>query len=200
MLTTRDNRDCPISALESHVVGESMKLPPVKLLVALTFSLLLNWLPSMGGIPQSQAQYSLRTLGFYDPNRIGYESLPVKILGAGGGKLTPNEKFKIFASGFKNEAHKNIKAVAFSYYIFKSDNLDVAIDNGKTALIALEIPALEQRMVRIHVVNVDDIPSLAYKPGEEFYLEMAVTDVHYDDGSTWQATELPGKMKRLKTP
>jgi hypothetical protein len=177
-----------------------MKLPLVKLLVALTFSLLLIWPTSMSGIPQSEGRYSLRTLGFYHPNRIGYESLPVKILGAGGGKLGPHEKFKIFASGFKNEAAKNIKAIRFSYFIFNSDNLDVAIDTGHSDLIPFDLPALERRMVRVHVVNVDDVPSLAYKQGQEFHLEVAVTEVHYDDGSIWRAADVPGKMNHDKEP
>lgn len=177
-----------------------MKHPLVGLLVALTLYPILISPPSLAGIPRSQARYSLRTLTPYNPKRVGYESLPVKVIGAGGGKLGPNEKFKIFASGLKNEASKNVKAARFSYYIFKSDNLDDAIDSGQTDLIALDLPAFEQRRERIHVVDVDDIPSLAYKQGEEFHLEVAVTEVHYDDGSIWQSTDLPGKMNRAKAP
>ncbi len=176
-----------------------MKQSLIALLLALTFCLALMP-PSLRASSPAQERFSLRTLTPYDPNRVGYESLVVKLIGAGGGKLGPREKFKVFASGFKNEAAKNIKAIRFSYFIFKSDDLDVAIDTGHTDIIPLELMALERRWVRIHVVNVDDVPSLAYQPGHEFHLEVAVTEVHYSDGSIWQAADLPGKMNRTKEP
>lgn len=64
----------------------------------------------------------------------------------------------------------------------------------------MELSAFEQRKVEILVGYVDDIPLLSYKPDEQFHLEVAVTEVHYDDGSVWQATDLPQKLTPTKTP
>jgi len=176
-----------------------MKRPLVGLLV--TVALCISFLSqSIAQTPQSPKRFSRLALTPYNPKRIAYESLPVRVIGVGGGKLGPNEKFEIFASRLKNEGSKSVKATRFSYYIFKSDNLDDAIYTGQTGLIALDLPAFEQRKVGIHVVVVDDIPSLEYKQGEEFRLEIAVTEVHYDDGSIWQAKDLPQKLIPARAP
>ena len=178
-----------------------MKLVPLSLIV------ILACLPSaisrqvIVQYPDSQAptRFSLRTMSQYNPSRIGYESLPVQILSAGGGKLGPREKFRILVSLLKNQTEKNIKAVRFSCFIFKFSDWDEVIETRQTALIPADLFAFEQRKVDILVGYVDDIPLLSYKPGEEFHMEVAVTEVHYDDGSTWQATDLPQKLNVPKT-
>jgi hypothetical protein len=179
---------------------KNMKLQFVGLLGALILCLTFITEQSIAQSSQPPKRFSYLSLTPYNPKRVGYESLPVRVIGAGGGKLGPNEKFEIFASWLKNETSKEVKAARFSYYIFKSDNLDHAIHTGQTAVIDLDLPAFEQRKVRIHVVDVDDIPSLAYKQGEEFRLEVAITEVHYIDGSIWQVTDLPGEMNLVKAP
>ena len=146
-----------------------------------------------------QARNSVFTMMPYDRDRIGYESLPVKLIGLGGGRLSPDEKLKIFASMLKNDASKNVRAVRFRYFVFRADNLDEAIQTDQTEVIPVQLPALEKLKVQIHVVNIDDVSSLAYKQGAKFHLEVAVNEVHYDDGSLWQATDLPAKQRRFKT-
>jgi hypothetical protein len=150
--------------------------------------------------PQTPTRFSLRTLAPYLPSRIGYESLPVQIGGAGGGKLGPNEKFKILVSLLKNRTGKNIKAVKFSCFIYKFNDWDNVLENRQSSLIPVELFALEQRKVDILVGYVDEIPLLSYKPGEEFHMEIAVTEVYYDDGSVWQAIDLPQKLNPTKNP
>jgi hypothetical protein len=177
-----------------------MRLRLAGLFVVLTLCATFTTEQSIAQTSQSSKRFSYLSLTPYNPKRVGSGSLPVLLAGIGGGKLGPNEKFEIFASLLKNETSKNVKAVRFGYYIFKSDNLDDAVDSGQTALILVDLSALERRRVRIHVVDVDDIPSLEYKQGEEFHLEVAVTEVHYDDGSIWEATDLPQKLNSTKTP
>jgi hypothetical protein len=152
-----------------------------------------------GQTPDPQApRFSLRTLIPYNPSRIGYESLPVKVVGAGGGKLGAREKFKILVSGLRNSTPKNVRAIKISCFIFKFGAWDEVLESRQTSLIPLDLPPFEQRKVEVLVGYVDDIPVLAYKPGQEFHLEVAVTEVHYDDGSIWLATDLPQKLTPAK--
>ncbi|HEV7475497.1 MAG TPA: hypothetical protein VGN90_15695 [Pyrinomonadaceae bacterium] len=175
-----------------------MKLSLVGLFVAFTFCASLFSPPSVAGSATSQGPYARFSMTFYNPKRLGYESLPVLVTGAGGGKLGPNVKFKIFVSMLKNATAKNVKAVKFSYFVFKLDNLDEPIQTNQTDLIAVDLPALEQRKVDIHVVDVEDITSLSSKQSGEFRLELAVSEVQYEDGSSWQGTNLPQKMEPAK--
>jgi hypothetical protein len=149
---------------------------------------------------QIPTRYALRTLGPYNSSRIGYESLPVRVVGGGGGKLGPNEKFKFRVSLIRNDTVKNVAAVKITSFIFKFDNQDELVETRQTALIPLELLAGRSRTVDLLVGYVDDIPLLCNNPSQEFSLEMAITEVHYDDGSIWQATDLPQKRQPTKTP
>jgi len=136
----------------------------------------------------------------YHPFRLGYESLPVKVVGVGGGRLGPNERFRIFASCLKNATAKSVTAVKFSYFVFGAKGLGEVLEKGDTALIAIDLRALETRKVEIQVVYTDEILLFRNKPGEKYRIELAVTEVHYDDGSTWQGTDLPQKFDPTRTP
>ena len=70
----------------------------------------------------------------------------------------------------------------------------------QTNLMPLDLAAFEQRKVDLVIGYVEEIPLLAYQPGEEFHLEFAVTEVHYDDGSIWQGTDLPQRRNLPKAP
>ncbi len=128
---------------------------------------------------QTPTRYSLRTILPYSLSRIGSEALPVKVTGAGGGKLGPNEKFRIHVSMMKNEAAKTVTAIKISSFIFKFSDEDELVETLQTDLKQLELKAGERRMVDILVGYVDDIPLLCDNPGQEFSLEMAVTEVSF---------------------
>ena len=149
---------------------------------------------------QTPIRYSLRTLSPYDFKRIGYETLPVRILGGGGGKLGSREKFRLHASVIKNYTSKKVVAVRFTFFVFKFSDPDELVGVQQTDLMPLELAPLERQKLDLVIGYVEDIPLLAYKPGAEFHLEFAVTEVHYDDGSIWQATDLPQKRNLPKTP
>lgn len=157
--------------------------------------------PLVAANAQSQTPYknSPFRLTTYSKLRTGFES-PVEISQLRGGKAGPNEKLAVEVMQLKNEAAKNIRAIKFQTFIFDSNDLNVALERVQTSIFTLDIPALEGRKCQILILNVDDIPLLAYKPGQEFRLEVAVAEVHYDDGSIWQATALPGKLVLPKRP
>lgn len=175
--------------------------------LALSLIVILAWWPSsiarrttvQDQDSQSPTRFSLRTLSQYNPARIGYEFLPVEILSAGGGKLGPRAKFRILVSLIRNRTEKNIQAIKFSCFIFKFIDWDEVVETRQSALIPVELRAYEKRKVDILVGYVDDIPLLSYKPGEEFHMEVAVTEIQYDDESIWRATDLPQKLSVPKT-
>jgi hypothetical protein len=151
--------------------------------------------------PEDQpTRFSLRTFSQYNENRLGYEALPVRILVGGGGKLGSREKFRLHASVIKNYTPKKVVAVRFTFFVFKFSDPDELVGVQQTDLMPLELAGFERRKVDLVIGYVEEIPLLAYKPGEEFHLEFAVTEVHYDDGSIWQATDLPQKRDLPKTP
>ena len=148
--------------------------------------------PVLAQNPESEpTRYSLRTFSQYNSFRIGYETLPVRILVGGGGKLGPRERFRLHVSVIKNYTPKKVMAVKFTFFVFKFSDWDELVGVQQTDLMPLELADSEQRKIDLIIGYVDDIPLLVYKDGQQFHLEFAVTEVHYDDGSIWQATDLP---------
>jgi len=131
--------------------------------------------------------------------RAGYESLPLQVVNASGGKLGPCEKFKILVSSLKSQSPKAVKAVKFNWYLFNVNDLDKAVATEQTALVEVNLAPREQRAFDILIVNLDDIPLLRDEnPNEEFRLEVAVTEIHYEDGSVWEGKSLPEKIDPSK--
>lgn len=143
--------------------------------------------------------YSLRTFAPYH-SRLGFESLPIRITSGGGGKLGPNEKFKLHVSGIKNDGDKTVTAVKITFFIFKFDSQDELVESTETAQIPVELMAGELKRVDLLVGYVDDIPLLCNYSGQPFMLEMAITEAQYDDGSVWRATDLPQKQIPASAP
>jgi hypothetical protein len=177
-----------------------MSHQPLRCSLALTSFFALVFNPFVAGVSHSQTpyKYSRFAYTFYNDLRTGYELPPVQMLRMGGGKRGPNEKFKIGVSLLLNKTEKNVKAVKFKAFIFNRKDLDEALETIETPIIELDVPALARRECDVLILYADDIPLLAYKPGEEFHLEVAVAEVQYDDGSIWEAKNLPGKRDPSK--
>jgi hypothetical protein len=127
----------------------------------------------------------------YSDQREGYESLPVRVAGVRGGKLGPEEKTKIEVSALENRSTKPITAAKFSWYLFNMNDLDKVVQTGQTALTNVDLMPKERRRFDIFILYLEDIPLLRDEnPMENFILEVAVTEVHYQDGSMWEATGL----------
>jgi len=67
-------------------------------------------------------------------------------------------------------------------------------------MISIDLQQLENRHVEIHILDADDVPLLlsVNSPNEVLALEVAVTEVHYVDGTTWQADDLPQTIDPAK--
>lgn len=131
--------------------------------------------------------------------RVGYNSLLVEVVNVSGVKLSPAEKFKILVSGLNNRLPKAVKAVKFNWYLFNVKDLNKVVENEQTHLVEVNLAPHEKRNVHIFIVNLEDIPLLRDKnPDGEFRLEVAVTEIHYEDGNVWEAKELPAKLDPAK--
>jgi hypothetical protein len=171
-----------------------MKHPRIGLMLMLAaccVPLLEREAKSQGETRPNDARVSLT---YYLEARLGYQSLPVRVVSAGGGKLGAKEPFKVFASALKNATEKKVAAVRVSYFIFKTRDLTEVLEKGETDLIHIELNANETSKVRIDVLNFEDSPLLKNKWEDEYRIEVAVTEVRYDDGTIWRGTELPQKI------
>ena len=175
-----------------------MRLLSLRFILILTLALVLN--PFVAWVSQAQtpSTYSRFALRLYNESRTGYEMPPARILRLGGGKLGPNEKLKIGVSLLQNKAEKNIRAVKFKTFIFNRKDINEVLETVQTPLTAIDVPALTQRECDILIFYADDIPLLAYQAGEEYRLEVAISQVQYDDGTIWEAKHLPGKLDPSK--
>ena len=145
--------------------------------------------------PAIQARNWGLSFGRYDMSRAGCSELPVQVISVPGGKLGPTEKFKIYVSRVKNTTSKAISAVRFNWYLFDSYNLNKLVQTAKTPLYELSMNPHAEVVVEVFITNVEDIPILRdSNPAGTFHLEVAATEVHYEDGSVWLAKDLPGSL------
>jgi hypothetical protein len=136
------------------------------------------------------------TYGRYDTSRAGSNDLPLRVLSVPGGKLGPAEKFRIFVSRLNNNSNKAIIAARFTWLLFDARDLNKTVQKSQTELVNLNIEAQTEVSVNIDIVNLEDIPLLREKnPSGTFHLEVAATEVHYNDGSVWVAKDVPGRIR-----
>jgi hypothetical protein len=139
------------------------------------------------------------SFGRYDTSRAGYWELPVQVISVPGGKLGPTEKFRIYVSRLKNNTSKAISAVRFNWYLFDSYDLNKLVQTAKTPLYEVSMNPRAEVVVEVFITNVEDIPILRdSNPMGVFHLEVAATEVHYEDGSVWLAKDLPGSLDLSK--
>ena len=135
------------------------------------------------------------SFGRYNTARAGYSSLPVQVISAPGGKLGPNEKFRIYVTKLKNNTSKALSAVKFSWYLFGSYDLNKLVDTGQTSSFEVSMKPRAELESEFLVTNLEDIPILRDKnPTGTYHLEVAVSEVRYEDGSVWLAKDLPGHL------
>lgn len=149
--------------------------------------------------PTIQARNWGISYGRYNTSRVCYEALPVQVISVPGGKSGPTEKFRIYVSRLKNNTSKAISAVRFNWYLFDSYDLNKLVQTAKTPLYELSMNPRAEVVVDLFVTNVEDIPILRdTNPIGTFHLEVAATEVHYEDGSVWLAKDLPGSLDLSK--
>jgi hypothetical protein len=134
----------------------------------------------------------------YSQFREDFDSLPLRVVGMRGGKLSPNEKFRIEVTNLENRSNKSISYAEFSWYLFDNTDLNQLFDSGKTDPVEITLPPNEERKWHIFVLNIEDIPFLKNNPKGTFTLEVGVAKITYSDGSTWEPAVSPGKFVHEK--
>ena len=147
---------------------------------------------------ETSFNYARISLTFYSDSRQGYQSLPVRVVGASAGKLNATQPFKVFASALRNHTAKNVTKVKLSYFVFRAGDLEDVLEKGETPLIKVGLHAHETRNVKIHVFNFEDSRLYNSSSEDHYRIELAVTEVHYADGSRWRGTDLPQKLDPAK--
>jgi len=184
--------------------GNKMKL---RLSITLLTLVSLSLISTDRGISQTgpasdeaiQARNWGLSFGRYNTSRAGYAALPVQVISVPGGKHGPNEKFKIWVTRLKNNTSQAISAVKFNWYLFDSNDLDRLVQTEQSSLFQLHINPHEEAEVKVLITSLEDIPILRDKnPAGIFHLEVAATEVQYEDGSVWQAKDLPGRLDLSK--
>lgn len=166
----------------------------VLLLLSFAFALPFRIAAADTQIP-SKRNWTL-SFGIYNTSRSNFGDLPVQVLGFGGGKLRPNEKFRFFVKRIKNNSTKRVTGIKFSWYVFDAFNLNEMLQSGQTARMDHEFEANNLKPVDIHVFDLEDIPLFRdSNPQGAFHLEVAATEVFYEDGTSWTAENMPGKLK-----
>jgi hypothetical protein len=131
----------------------------------------------------------------YSQFREGYDQLPVHVAGIRGGGPNEDDRFKVVATRLKNETAKAVTAVRLSWYLFDASDRDSCVDRGFTALAKVDLKPNAEDDFAIFVVKVNEIPWFKmHEVGTNLLLEVAVTEVQYDDGGSWSVTGLPRKL------
>jgi hypothetical protein len=131
--------------------------------------------------------------------RPGYKSIPVEIVRFQSEPL-PEKKYLLKVAELKNRSSKIIRAVKFSWYLFNKKELNEVLQTEQTPLVNLDRLAPHKKLeVNIPLLRPDEISYLRQDTATgEFRLEIAVTEIQYDDGSVWEAKNLPGKVDPSK--
>ena len=128
--------------------------------------------------------------------RPGYKSIPVEIVRFQSEPL-PEKKYLIKVAELKNRSSKAVRAVKFSWYLFNKKNLNEVLQTEQTPLVNLNRLGPHRKLeVSIPLLRPDQIPYLRQDVATgEFSLEIAVTEIQYEDGSVWEAKNLPRNIE-----
>jgi hypothetical protein len=160
--------------------------------------------PLLEGEAKAQAEppfnYARLSLTFYSESRQGYKTLPVRVVGASAGRLNASQPFKVFAAALQNDTAKSVSKVKLSYFVFRAGDLGEVLEKGETPLIKIDLHAHQTRNVKIHVFDFEDCWLFKDTSEDHYRIELAVTEVHYADGSIWRGTDLPRKLDPSQHP
>jgi hypothetical protein len=116
-----------------------------------------------------------------------YESQPVKVIGVVSDAA---QGLKVTTFGLRNSTSKVVSAVSLTWYVTSEQTGDEVLLQGETEPISIEggLPAGKSQYIEKPVVSFGDISRVLLKRGAlrgAYSVEVAVTGVQYEDGSTW---------------
>lgn len=117
-----------------------------------------------------------------------YESQPVKVIGVGSDTIND---FKVDTVGLKNTSGKEVSAVVLRWYVTSGESGDEVLLHGDTNSLTLGngLPAGKSQYFDFPIVSFGRISKQLLKAGAlqgDFRIEVAVSQILYEDGSTWE--------------
>jgi hypothetical protein len=96
-------------------------------------------------------------------------------------------------------ARQNIKAAKYTWYLFNLGDLTRAVASDHTELITVNVDANAEQSESVQIVELESIPLLR-NSSEQFELEVAITEIRYDEGSIWKAERPAMELSLLSRP
>lgn len=123
----------------------------------------------------------------YPPiSRLGLADAPTKIVSTTANGKNYGTVNKV---GLVNISSKTITAVKFQWYLFREESPEKVVSKGETPVIGIgEFQPKETRVVEYPIVSFGKIYQPLVKDGKlegNFVIEVAVSEILYDDGSKW---------------
>lgn len=93
--------------------------------------------------------------------------------------------------GVENRSSKTATALKFSWHLSRKQSPDTILQSGQTPLLGLSgIPAGEVKTYNFPVISIGKVSKSLLKNGTlngNFLIDVAVSEVRYEDGSAWIA-------------
>ena len=117
-----------------------------------------------------------------------YESQPVKVIGVGS---DTTHGFKVTTVGLKNTSSKTVSAVRLRWYITSAESGELVLSQGDTKPVTLGngLPVGKSEYIETPVVSFGRASKQLLRAGSlqgTFTIEVAVSHILYEDGSTWE--------------
>lgn len=155
--------------------------------------------PAMGQVTKEGRQLPSGswTLTHHSYSRPGYETMPIVVTSVKGDATTG---LTISVVGLKNQTAKSVETYKLTWYLYETENPNRILQKGETPFIyPVSLAANEQRGVDVPVVSFINICKPLVKDGSlkgNFAIDVAVTEVRFENGTTWKGKGIPAKSKR----
>lgn len=117
-----------------------------------------------------------------------YESQPVKVIGV---VSDASHGFKVTSVGLKNTSSKVVSAVKLRWYITSEESRELVLLQGDTNSVRLGkgLPVGKSEYFETPIVSFGKVSKQLLRAGSLkgiFTIEVAVSQILYEDGSTWE--------------
>lgn len=120
-------------------------------------------------------------------SRLGLEDAPLRITSVTGDVKNGGT---IVAVRLKNNSGKAVTAVKFSWYLFRDQEPQKILRKGESPVIGVaDFSSGSSRDVDYPIVSFGNVYKPLVKDGKltgDFVLEVAVSEIIYEDGSKWE--------------
>lgn len=116
----------------------------------------------------------------------GYESRPVVVTSV----KTELKDLSVTAVRIRNISSKSVAAVKFGWYLFNESNSRFVLQEGESPVISMEggLAVGEGRILQLSIVSFGQVSKPLIQGGRlegDYRLEIAVTEILFEDLSTW---------------